>query len=96
MCAWSAAVQVFILMIACISNTAGNLACAVGQNLDCDGVKITTCNINIANIALAFLYSVLSYQPISPEALFMPRGCHEDRRVSGILAGSCLIKAPGS
>jgi hypothetical protein len=70
-----------------------NLACGAGMNLDCDGVKTATSNFGIAIIALGRLYSVLSCRATFPEVLSTPRGRCADKWVSGILAGSCPIKA---
>jgi hypothetical protein len=67
-------VLVFVRTMACVISTVGNLACGVGTNLDCDGVKTTTDNFGTSIIALGRLYSMLSYRPTSLEALSVPRG----------------------
>jgi hypothetical protein len=79
------------LTVACLSDTAENLACNVGENLDCVGVKTTTCSFDISITTLDRLYFMLSCRPASPKALQASRACRVNSRVSIILVGSCPV-----
>jgi hypothetical protein len=65
----------------CLRGTIRNLACGVGQNLDCDSGKTATNDLSIAITALGHLCSELSSQPTSPEALQAPHACRAGSRL---------------
>jgi hypothetical protein len=78
--------------MACLRETAKNLACGVGQNLDCDGIKAVVGGFGIAITVLSHLYSVLSCQPASLEAPLALCAYRAYNQVSGILIGLHPVK----
>jgi hypothetical protein len=86
--------------VACLRSTDKNLACGIGQNLDCDGIKAAAGGFGIAITTLVHLYSMSSCQPTSLDALLAPCMCHADSRVSDILprwhpVKVCLLRYSG-